>query len=1799
MLRKKLLAPVVLAFMLLIPIFITAQSYELSTSLNNGNPGGLNQQGDNTNTGWVSIYEGAATENTWTETQTIPFEFDFYGSTVSELKCSLNGIITFDTSVTDAPANDNVSLPTAELPDNTIACFWDEFAIDGEMISTVHSQTFGTSPNRQFWIRYSSFEYSSYDYAYFSVVLEETSNKVYLVDHNYYGGETGSATVGLQQNATNGVQLDSSPNYVFLGDGGYSDTNNDYYEFFPIGGTLNVATTPSPSDNAIDVSVESELSWIFADGTENYDLLLDTVYPPVALVVDNSEVGVSTYTPTTLSNDVTYYWQIIGRNSTREEVAGRIWSFTTEGAPNELPFADSFEDGFVNWIAEGNVSASQGVPHTGTLSSKFMSQGGLETSSITVRLEEGSDPVLSFWYNIDDQITNEITIDILEAGATEWTTAIWDMDQSSVVDEYLFAEVDLAAYNTEDGAFKLKINGTAYKSGWITNYYIWLDDVQVTVPVEDVPSSYEISTSIDNGNPGGLNQQGDNTNNGWTAIFDGSATENTWTETQTIPFEFDFYGSTVSELKCSLNGIITFDTSVTDAPANDNVSLPTAELPDNTIACFWDEFAIDGEMISTVHSQTFGTSPNRQFWIRYSSFEYSSYDYAYFSVVLEETSNKVYLVDHNYYGGETGSATVGLQQNATNGVQLDSSPNYVFLGDGGYSDTNNDYYEFTPSGSTINLAYNPTPANGVFDVEIDADLFWTFGEGTESYDILLDTNYPPVTMIVDNADATTTEFDPGTLQNYTTYYWQIISRNSSPEEIDGNIWSFTTEQSPHELPFVEYFESDLTDWTVEQDVNGTVSAGPGAPHSGEQCAKYTASGGMITSSISARFEAAENPQLSFWYRVTDNTTNDITVDIKQSGAENWTTAIWDMPFSSPSGEYVFVEVDLTSYNTEDSPFWLKFNGRAFQQGYMIYHWVFIDDIGVGAPANIYPPTELDVDEETGLFTWTSPADNTPSGYNIYLDGELLETVTQTQYQFTDLEYDQTYNASVAAVYDDQTSSIMSYEFTYLLNLMPPSNLAIDEAIGLFTWDAPATRELTGYDIYLDDVFLENITDNEYQFTDLVEDQTYSAGVSAVYDAGTTEVFEIEFTFSPIILNPPTGLSVTSLGYATWNLPIGPQTIQVSPQANDYWTGSTDGTTKTETSMINVIGGDGELGWIKYDISSIPDDAIITDVSFNGYVNDTNWPYWSITPCYDDPVSTEAATLWENIEAVQGQDVCYSFNNESNAFTTGWQTYVLGGTAVEDIQTSINQGWFAVGCVSRDSGNAYFLNLDGWNETNIPYLEVTFESSNDSSQLSSARNTIDFSKNIQTNNTRNLLGYNVYLDDEFVDYTTDQFWQYENLISGQTYIAGITAVFDDGESEISEFEFTFNLTSPENLAVTELGNATWNAPSAQTCENIGMSRKRANDQIQKTSRVNRDLLGYNVYLDNVFVDFTTDLFWQYENLTPEETYTAGVVAVYDEGTSIMVNADFNYQPMLPPTNLTAEIQTFNDVLLNWNLPTDRSVLSFRKENKVSSISRKAQDLIDVASNSNQTRELTGYVIYKDEVEIAEITDTTILTYLDLGVEPGDYEYYITAVYDGVESDPSNSASINFILPVPQNLVAVFVEQEVQISWDAVSNSRDLVEYIVYRNGNEVANGITGTTYNDSELPVGTYTYSVSALYDGNWESELSNDAVVNVTGINEGSIIPIISELIGNYPNPFNPTTMIKFGLHQEQKVMLVIYNIKGEIVRTLVDKEFEAGYHEIFWNGKSNTNETVASGVYFYMLNTGNFSQTKKMIIIK
>ncbi len=98
---------------------------------------------------------------------------------------------------------------------------------------------------------------------------------------------------------------------------------------------------------------------------------------------------------------------------------------------------------------------------------------------------------------------------------------------------------------------------------------------------------------------------------------------------------------------------------------------------------------------------------------------------------------------------------------------------------------------------------------------------------------------------------------------------------------------------------------------------------------------------------------------------------------------------------------------------------------------------------------------------------------------------------------------------------------------------------------------------------------------------------------------------------------------------------------------------------------------------------------------------------------------------------------------------------------------------------------------------------------------------------------------------------------------------------------------------------------------------------------------------------------------------------------------------------------------------------------------------------------------------------------------------------------------------------------------------------------------------------------------------------------------EKSRHPLTSSLMDNYPNPFNPTTTIPYSVNRQSKVRLEIFDIRGGLVRVLVDQVQSAGDHSVLWNATDSSNRAVASGIYFYRLNIGNNTWMEKMTLLR
>ena len=137
------------------------------------------------------------------------------------------------------------------------------------------------------------------------------------------------------------------------------------------------------------------------------------------------------------------------------------------------------------------------------------------------------------------------------------------------------------------------------------------------------------------------------------------------------------------------------------------------------------------------------------------------------------------------------------------------------------------------------------------------------------------------------------------------------------------------------------------------------------------------------------------------------------------------------------------------------------------------------------------------------------------------------------------------------------------------------------------------------------------------------------------------------------------------------------------------------------------------------------------------------------------------------------------------------------------------------------------------------------------------------------------------------------------------------------------------------------------------------------------------------------------------------------------------------------------------------------------------------------------------------------------------------------------------------------------------------------------------------------------YTAQAAFDidndGKYELIVQKGNIIEIwgdgttVGISGGSptYTPQAYTLSQNYPNPFNPSTKIEYAVQQAGHVTIKVFNLRGELVKTLVDQDRPSGEYSAVWDGKNDIGNSVASGQYFYQLSVGDFVTSKKLLLLK
>jgi hypothetical protein len=530
-------------------------------------------------------------------------------------------------------------------------------------------------------------------------------------------------------------------------------------------------------------------------------------------------------------------------------------------------------------------------------------------------------------------------------------------------------------------------------------------------------------------------------------------------------------------------------------------------------------------------------------------------------------------------------------------------------------------------------------------------------------------------------------------------------------------------------------------------------------------------------------------------------------------------------------------------------------------------------------------------------------------------------------------------------------------------------------------------------------------------------------------------------------------------------------------------------------------------------------------------------------------------------------------------------------------------------------------------------------------------------------------YHIYLSDGLIDTTTLCEYQLMGLTLGETYTVGVSAMYDEGESDtlFVDFMFQMDFNQPENFTATlqDYNDVLldWDQPLGTGgvffhhygYNGNGIGTGGAAD-LTVAARFTADDLAeyYTTQLSSLrfvisFPDFSLVELKVWEGGSfgdpGTEIYSADVTTsvIVDDWTThelttpvtlqdgneywlgYVLSATANYPAGCDDGPLVADKGAWVNIGNGWvQLPDLNASLqsnwciegvcvdsdgSYAPLAAKSTYQPRPLDLSATplamghthnSHGQDNTRALSGYIIYRNGQIYDHIWDPTITSYLDEGLDAGSYEYSIVAAYDLGYSEPTAPITVEVSLPAPVNFNAVSqgpAQSSVMCNWQEPTVTRGLTGYRVYRDDVEVGT-TTSLFFVDLDVPSGTYTYHATAMYNYAMESVASNTVTLDHTEA-PTPLVPAETALCGNYPNPFNPTTQINFALHEASKVSIVVYNIKGEKVKTLINEPMEAAQHHITWNGTDDDNRAVSSGIYFYKMQTSRYTSTKKMILMK
>lgn len=510
-----------------------------------------------------------------------------------------------------------------------------------------------------------------------------------------------------------------------------------------------------------------------------------------------------------------------------------------------------------------------------------------------------------------------------------------------------------------------------------------------------------------------------------------------------IGFNFTFNGYVFDRFAINNNGWISLGQSaLTPAvnigstsgylPLSSVLAITPVQLRDRISAVGRDLQAQTG---ASLRIETIGTTPSQTLviqWLGYKKYGSTGTGDNYnFQIRLNEGTNTIDLV----YGTMTNNATsttvqVGLGGDASTDYYNRSTTTDWSATTAGAINTasctlsstvypvSGLTFTFTPpAAGAPGSPSNPNPPNSSTGVAISTNLTWDFGTLTETYDLYFDDVNPPVVKVVDNAVAGTALYDPPADLDYsTTYYWQIVARNSSKLETQGPVWNFTTVCGPYTLPYTENFDGvtvpALPMCTSYENTNGdayywqtyaSASSPPSAPN--VLYIRYNSTLAMNDWFFTPGFNLTGGTSYTLNFKYTNNSSTYIEkLEVKWGNAAN-SAAMTNGPiFNDDNIIYNNVWQDGSGSFTPGSSgvYYLGFHGYSDIDEFYLY----VDNLSFDVSPSCIAPTALtvaNIGANSADLGWTENGTATTWDIELGADG-FIPTGTPTQADVTSNPY---------------------------------------------------------------------------------------------------------------------------------------------------------------------------------------------------------------------------------------------------------------------------------------------------------------------------------------------------------------------------------------------------------------------------------------------------------------------------------------------------------------------------------------------------------------------------------------------------------------------------------------------------------------------------------------------------------------------------------------------------------------------------------------------------------------------------